>query len=83
MKVEVARDRKNLSQEYSRGEARPAKLAKAGAVEPPRHDGALPSRPEIFGKARRFKPATLYQHGALEGLSLPRRRDPLVVRSRR
>ena len=37
---------------------------------------------KIFGKGAAFKPARLLQHGALEGLPVRRRRDPLVLRSR-
>ena len=38
---------------------------------------------KIFGKGATFKPAAPAAHGALQGLPVRRRRDPLVVRARR
>ena len=49
-------------------------------AEPPRHQGALPSRPGDFRAEGRVQARARVQDDALEGLSVRRRRNPLVVR---
>ncbi len=79
----------------SRGRARPAALShgvlarrsadQAGKArldhEPARHQGALPARRADLRQGRQLQAGAALEHGALEGLSVRRRRDPLVVRS--
>ncbi len=80
--VEVARDRRLWRQRY-----------RSGVPEGPVEDcGPVQNRrgttlsfhpdPEIFADAG-FRPALLIPDGALEGVSVPRRRDPLARRCRR
>ncbi len=79
LEVEVARDRRLWRQRYSRGvPARPGRGLRAGA-EPARHDARLSSRPRDFRRCR-VPPGAALPHGALQGLSVPRRRDPLALR---
>ena len=49
-------------------------------AEPPRHQGALPSRRGNFRAEGRVQGRARVQDDALEGLSVRRRRDPLVLR---
>jgi hypothetical protein len=50
------------------------------SAEPARHQGALSSGPGVFGR-RRIQPERVFVM-ALEGLSVRRRRDQMVVRER-
>ncbi len=50
--------------------------------EPARHQGALPSRSADLRRARALETGATPQDGALEGLSVRRRRDPLALRAR-
>ena len=77
-----------------RGRARPPALSpallarraagRAGApgrgAEPARHQGPLPSRPRDLRQGGAVRARPHLSHGALEGLSVRRRRDPLVLR---
>ena len=79
------------------GRARPAALrhdlqprraagqaAEAGRhQEPARHQGALQARREDLRQGRHLQAGPPPAHGALQGLPVRRRRDPLVVRARR
>ena len=78
--VEVARDKQLYTQSFSRGEPQ-GKLKKVGPVNNRR--GTVVSfhpDPTIFGARAFFKPGDALSHGALQGLPVSRRRDPLVVR---
>ena len=80
--VEVARGQQLYRMVFSRGEPQ-TKLEKLGSIMN-RRGTKVRFRPDekIFGKGCAFKPATLLQDGAFEGLSVRRRRDPLVLRAR-
>ena len=80
MEVEVARGQKLYRMAFERGKPK-GKLqdARQGA-EPPRHQGALPSRPADFRRQGAFPARARVQDDALEGLSVRRRRNPLVLR---
>ena len=80
MEVEVAREQTALSQgvrarqaEGQAGEGRPR-------AEPARHQGALQARPGDFRQEGALQARAPLQDDALQGLSVRRRRDPLVVR---
>ena len=78
--VEVARDRQAWAQALLPRQAASTKLKSAGPA--PNRRGTTVTfhpDPEIFGKQRLPARAAL-PHGALQGLSVPRRRDPLAVR---
>ncbi len=78
LEVEVARDRKLYVQTYARG-APTSKLKDKGPVQNRRGTRvAFRPDPQIF-KAHALRSAKALPHGALEGLSLPRRRDPLEL----
>ena len=49
-------------------------------AEPPRHQSALPARPAHFWRQGAFQAGARVQDDALEGLSVRRRRNPLVLR---
>ena len=79
--VEVARDRNLWRQNYSRGTPL-GPLEDAGAVqEPTRHHGDVPSRPGHLRGQGALQARPALPHGASQGLSVPRRRDPLGLRS--
>ena len=80
--VEVARNRQLYRQDFSRGLPQGPLQTLGPDAEPARHHRHLPPRPEIFGADAHFKPARLLPHGALQGLSLLRRRNPLEMRRR-
>ena len=62
---------------------RPAKLAEARPDdEPARHQGPLPAGREDLRQGLRLQAGATADDGALEGLSVRRRRDPLVLRRR-
>ena len=81
--VEVARDRSSVTQAYARGkpigEAEERRARSTTGAAPP--SASIPTR-EIFGDSAQFRPGAALPHGALQGLSLPRRRDPLDLRRR-
>ena len=79
--VEVARDRQGWRQRFARGKPRPSSRSAGPA---PNRRGTMVTfqpDPEIFGKHALRARAAL-SHGALQGLSVPRRRDPLEMRPR-
>ncbi len=78
--VEVARGQQLYRMDFARGEAT-TKLQKLGSVMN-RRGTKVRFKPDekIFGKGCAFKPARLLQDGALQGLPVRRRRDPLDVR---
>ena len=49
--------------------------------QPARHDRQLPSRSRDLRRRRPLPAGAALPHGALQGLSVPRRRDPLALRS--
>ena len=51
-------------------------------AEPARHQGALPARPGDLRRQGAFQAGAPLQDGALQGLSVRRRRNPLVLRAR-
>ena len=77
--VEVARDRQSWVQSFSRG--KPTSKLKSAGPAPNRRGTTVTFHPdpEIFGKHELPARAAL-PHGALQGLSVPRRRDPLALR---
>ena len=79
LEVEVARDRRLWRQSYCRGIPQTELVDRGPGAEPARHDAALPSRPGDFRRAR-LPPGDALPHGALQGLSVPRRRNPLELR---
>ena len=80
MEVEVARGQKLYRQTYTRGTpGRPAEEPRRGE-EPAWHAGPLQARPQDLRQRRRVQAGAAVPHGALQGLSVPRRLDPLVVR---
>ena len=64
----------------ARRAAGPAGDARRGA-QPARHQGPLPSRPADLRQGAAVRAGAALPHGALEGLSVRRRRDPLVLRA--
>ncbi len=80
LEVEVARGRQLYRHAlFARRAAGQAGAARRGP-QPPRHQGALPSRPGHLRQGRRLRAGAALPHGALESLSLRRRRDPLDLR---
>ena len=77
--VEVARDRQAFTQSFSRG--KPTTKLKSAGPAPNRRGTTVTFHPDpqIFGKLSLRARAPL-SHGAIQGLSLPRRRDPLEMR---
>ena len=80
--VEVARNRQLWRQSYVRG--RPTRPARAAARQrqPARHHGALQARSRDLRPRPAVPAGAGPPHGAQQGLPVPRRRDPLAVRSR-
>ena len=62
---------------------RPAKQARAAwrCPQPARHQDPVPSRSGDFRQERRLRAGAALPDGALQGLSVRRRRDPLELRS--
>ena len=79
LEVEVARDRRLWRQRYSRGRAPARRWRIAGRCKTGAARRALSSRPEIFGELG-VPPGAALPHGALQGLSVPRPRNPLELR---
>ena len=77
--VEVARDRQAWTQTFSRGKADDQAQVGRPCPQPARHDGDLPSRSADLRQAGLRARAPL-SHGALQGLPVPWRRDPLEMR---
>ena len=80
--VEVARDRQVLEHRAFPA-ASPSLQAEGGngaCPQPPRHDRHLSPRSQRSSASKNSRPARLYRHGAVQGLSVPWRRDPLAVR---
>ena len=83
LEVEVARGQQLYRMVFERGKPK-GKLEELGKVNNRRGTTRpLQARPEIFGAKATFKPAAPVQDGALQGLSVRRRRNPLALRSRR
>ncbi len=81
LEVEVARGQQLYAMAFSRG-APQGKLQKLGAgQEPARHQGALQAGREDLRQGRHLQAAAPVPHGALEGLPVRRRRDPLDLRA--
>ncbi len=80
LEVEVAREQTLHRMVFERGKPK-GKLEKLGRA-PNRRGTKVRFRPDpdIFGAKARFRPERLLQDGALQGLSVRRRRDPLVLR---
>jgi topoisomerase-4 subunit B len=81
LEVEVARGQQLYRQVFARPAARQARKPRQGP-QPARHARALQARPEIFGKEGERSSRAPVQDGALQGLSVRRRRNPLALRSR-
>ena len=83
LEVEVARAQ-TLHRQTFRAACRSGKLETVGRALN-RRGTSIRFHPDaqIFGKEAAFHPAAALPHGALQGLSVRRRRDPLGVRNRR
>ena len=80
MEVEVARGQKLYRQTYTRGTPDGA-LKSLGAVKNRRGTRVrFTPDPKIFGKSCWLQAGAAVPHGALEGLSVPRRGDQMVLR---
>ena len=80
LEVEVWREQQHYRMVFERGKPK-GKLEKARPrAEQARHQGAFPPRPADFRAEGGVQAAARLQDGALEGLSLRRRRDPLDLR---
>ncbi len=80
MEVEVARGQKLYRHGVRARQAEGEIAGRRQGAEPPRHQGALPARPADFRRQGAFQARARVQDDALEGLSVRRRRNPLVVR---
>ena len=80
MEVEVARGQQLYRQIFERGQPK-SKLETLGSA-PNRRGTSVRFKPDpqIFGAEGRLQAAAAVQDGALEGLSVRRRRDPLALR---
>ena len=81
LEVEVARDRNLWAQRYERGDP-VTKLKDMGSVHNRRGTtSAVQAGREDFRAGCALQAVAALSGGAVEGLSVPRRRDPLVVRA--
>ncbi len=80
MEVEVARGQKLYRMAFERGKPKTQIAGRRQGAEPPRHQSALPARPADFRRQGAFQAGARVQDDALEGLSVRRRRNPLVLR---
>jgi topoisomerase-4 subunit B len=84
LEVEVARNRKLYRQRFSRGKPTGLSCRSLGDVHNRRGTKVrFHPDPEIFGTRRAFRTGPSLPHGALQGLSVRRRRNPLELRSQR
>ena len=81
VEVEVAIDRKLYRQTYSRGKPTSKLSDRRRSAQPARHADQLPSRSADLRRQAALPALAPVRHGALEGLSQPRRRNPLELRS--
>ena len=82
LEIQVARDQQLYRMVFSRGEPQ-TKLEKLGSHhEPARHESALQAGRENFRQGRRLQAGAPHENGALEGLPVRRRRNPLEMCSR-
>jgi topoisomerase IV subunit B len=82
LEVEVARGRQHYRQSFlARRAAGRARKARRGHNRRGTQVRFRPD-PQIFGAKARLRPGPALQDGAFQGLSLRRRRDSLVLRSR-
>ena len=80
--VEVARSRQLWRQDFSRGHPAGAAAGARAGAEPARHHGDLPPRCRDLRRRGAAEAGAAAADGAVEGLSLLRRRDPLALRAR-
>ena len=80
MEVDVARDKRGHKMRFERGKA-VGKLKDMGAVNRRGTIVIVQARSADLRQGRAFLAGAALSHGALEGLSLPRRRNPLEMRS--
>ena len=82
LEVEVARGQTLYRQAFERG--KPIGQLETVGKAPNRRGTKVRFQPDpqIFGEDARFEPARAVQDGALEGLSVRRRRNPLALRAR-
>ena len=73
--------RSSTGKTIPRQTGRPDEKSRAGE-EPARHQGALQARPQDFRQGGRLHAGAAVPHVALQGLSVRRGRDPLVLRCR-
>ena len=79
VEVTVWKDGFEWRQTFSRGKPT-SKLEKLGPTRKHGTQVTFTPDPVIFGEDAAFKPGPPAPHGALQGLPLPRRRDPLDLR---
>ncbi len=82
LEVEVARNRQLYMQEFRQGIPLAPLAASGRGPQPPRHQGALQAGRGDLRQGLRLRTGAAVQDGALEGLSVRRRRDPLEMRAR-
>ena len=80
MEVDVARDKHAHKMRFERGKA-VGKLKDLGAVNRRGTIVSFKPDPQIFGKDTHFSAAHALPHGEVQGLSVPRRGNPLEMRS--
>ena len=78
LEVEVARGQKLYAQVFERGVPK-TKLEPRRHQQSPRHEGALPARSADLRCQGDVQAGALVQDGAVEGVPLRRRQDPMVV----
>ena len=83
MEVEVARGQKLYRMAFERGKPKTQIAGRRQGAEPARHQSALPAGPGDFRRqCRALSRERAVQDDALEGLSVRRRRNPLVAAPR-
>ncbi len=83
MEVEIARDKKLWAQSYARGKPTSHAQIQGRGQQPARHEDPVPPRPANLRRQGGVPPIPRLSNGAVKGLSLSRRRDPLEMRYRR
>ena len=80
MEVEVARGQKLYKMAFERGKPKTKLLGCRQGAEPPRHQSAFPAGPGDFRRQGALQAGARFQNDSLEGVSVRRRRNPLVLR---
>ena len=80
MEVEVAREQTLYRMAFERGKPKGKLVQGRPRAQPPRHQNPFPSRSGDFRGQGRLQARARVQDGALESLSVRRRRNPLALR---